>query len=258
MANMVISTSELGIFHTPEGVGYVAITNPENGQRCHPIQSDAMKAWVRLRYYQATGKTLSREALTEVLDLLEAKAIYTAPEEEVHVRVAGHGSDVYYDLGQPDGTMVKIAPATGNWTLVREVPVRFHRPNGFGMQAIPERGGNLDDLRDLLHLDDKAWVLILAFLLISMRPTHPYMVLLLSGGHGSGKSKISELIKRIIDPNALEKFPPAQGRAYLGDPGSNGLAAGLRQHLGRAVGSVGRPVRDVDGRRIQHPQILYR
>lgn len=48
--------------------------------------------------------------------------------------------------------------------------------------------------------------LLLAFLLISLRPTHPYMVLLLSGGHGSGKSKISELIKRIIDPNALEKF----------------------------------------------------
>ena len=32
------------------------------------------------------------------------------------------------------------------------------------------------------------------------------MVLLLSAGHGSGKSKISELIKRIIDPNALEKL----------------------------------------------------
>lgn len=204
MANMVISTSDLELFHTAQDVAYVAIFTPESEQRCHPVRSEATKAWIRLRYYQATGKTLGRDALTEVLDLLEAKALYTAPEEPVHVRVAGHGGDVYYDLGQPDGTMVKITP-TG-WTLVREAPVRFYRPNGFGVQAIPEGGGDLNDLRDLLHLDQKNWVLLLAFLLISLRPMHPYMVLLLSGGHGSGKSKISELMKRLIDPNDLAKF----------------------------------------------------
>jgi hypothetical protein len=32
------------------------------------------------------------------------------------------------------------------------------------------------------------------------------MALLVSGSYGSGKSKLSELIKRIIDPNALEKY----------------------------------------------------
>jgi hypothetical protein len=200
----IIRDVEMELFHTPQQVGFMAVTRQETGTVCHPIRSEAMKGSIRLRYHLATGKTIGREALAEIIDLMEAEAIFMSPEEEVHVRIGGHNGDVYYDPGQPDGTIIKIT-STG-WTLVRNPPVRFHRPNGFGMQAVPERGGNLNDLRELLHLDEKAWVLLLAFLLISLRPTHPYMVLLLSGGHGSGKSKISELIKRIIDPNALEKF----------------------------------------------------
>jgi len=200
----LIRNVEMELFHTPQQVGFAALTRHDTGTVCHPIRSEAMKGFIRLRYHLATGKTIGREAVAEIIDLMDAEAIFMSPEEEVHVRVAGFGGDLYYDLGQPDGTMVKITPA--GWTLVREAPVRFHRPNGFGMQVIPDRGGDLDDLRDLLQRDDKTWVLLLAFLLISLRPTHPYMVLLLSGGHGSGKSKISELIKRIIDPNALEKF----------------------------------------------------
>jgi hypothetical protein len=200
----IVREAEMELFHTPQRVGFAALTRAEHGAICHPIRSEAMRGFIRLRYHQATGKTLSRDALAEIIDLLEAEANFLSPEEEVHVRVAGFGGHVYYDLGQPDGTIVKITP--DGWTLVREAPVRFHRPNGFGTQVMPERGGNLNDLRDLLQRDEKGWVLLLAFLLISLRPTHPYMVLLLSGGHGTGKSKISELIKRILDPNALDKF----------------------------------------------------
>lgn len=203
IAATIVSTSEIKLFHTPQNVGYVAITNLDGGTICHPARSEAMKAWIRLRYHHATGKTLTRDALTEVVDLLEAKSIYEEPEEDVHVRVAGSDADVYYDLGRPDGSLVKITPK--GWMIVHDAFPRFHRPSGFGAQVMPEHGGRLGDLRELLQLDDKNWALVLAFLIICLKPKHPYMALLLSGGHGSGKSKISELIKRTVDPNALEK-----------------------------------------------------
>jgi hypothetical protein len=203
-ANAIISRSTLEIFHTPQNEAFVAITEAGTGTRCVPVQSDFMKSWARLRYHKVTGKTLRKETLAEVIDLLEAKAIHDEPEKEVHIRLAGSNGDVYYDLGQPGKAFVRIT--SGGWTLEGDVPLRFHRPAGFGKQVAPKPGGNLTALRDLLHLDKKNWVLLLAFILVSLRPRHPYMVLLVSGVHGSGKSMFSELIKRILDPNALEKF----------------------------------------------------
>lgn len=200
----LIDEVKIELFHTAQKVGFAALSRPGQGTVCHPVRSEPMKGFIRLTYNRRTGKTIGRDALAEVIDLMEARAVYESPQKEVHVRLAGSGGDVYYDLGQPDGSLIKITP-TG-WVLVQDGPPRFHRPAGFTAQVTPERDGDLNALRELLQLDEKNWVLLLAFLIISLKPTFPYMVLLLSGGHGSGKSKISELIKRIIDPHALEKF----------------------------------------------------
>jgi hypothetical protein len=194
---------EITLFHTEQNVGFMAVTSPEHGTICHPIRSGATRGLILLRYYRKTGKTLSKEAVSEIIDLMEAEAVYDSPEEKVHVRIAGTADAVYYDLGQLDGTVVKIA-STG-WTLVQNLPVYFYRPDGFAVQAVPKRNGKLVELRDLLNLDERNWVLLLAFLIVSLKPTHPYMALLVSGAYGSGKSKVSEIIKRIIDPNAIEK-----------------------------------------------------
>lgn len=203
-ANLILSSNLMELFYTPEGMGFVVFTNQQGGIVCHPIRSDAVKNWVRLCFHRATGKTLGRDALTEVLDLMEAKAHYQGALSKVNVRIAGNEEEIYYDPGEADGTVVRIS-AEG-WELVKNASVHFHRPAGFVGQILPDTTcGRLSDLRGLLQLDDKNWVLLLAFLLISLKPVHPYMVLLLSGGHGSGKSKISELVKRIVDPNALEK-----------------------------------------------------
>ncbi|MDX0829108.1 hypothetical protein GOD82_04175 [Sinorhizobium medicae] len=194
---------EITLFHTEQNVGFIAVTSSEHGTVCHPIRSGATKGFILLRYYHNTGKTISKEAISEIIDLMDAEAIYDSPEEKVHVRIAGKGGAVYYDLGRPDGAVVEITSA--GWTLVHNPPVYFYRPDGFAAQVAPEGGGNLDDLRALLQLDEKNWVLFLAYLIVSLKPIFPYMALLVSGGYGSGKSKVSELIKRIIDPNAIEK-----------------------------------------------------
>jgi hypothetical protein len=70
-----------------------------------------------------------------------------------------------------------------------------------------------------------------------MRRTHRIVAVLfppvssaaskLTDGHGSGKSEINELVKRIIDPITSDNFR-LPGTAQFGGPSSNGLATRLR------------------------------
>ena len=54
---------------------------------------------------------------------------------------------------------------------------------------IPERGGSIDDLRQLLNVpNENDWVLVVSWLLGALRPERPYPVLVLQGEQGSAKS----------------------------------------------------------------------
>ena len=68
------------------------------------------------------------------------------------------------------------------------------------------REGDLEDLRALLDLDEPTWPALLAFLIGALNPHGPYFCLLVEGEQGSGKSFICSLIKKTLDPNAVEKL----------------------------------------------------
>lgn len=196
-------TAEFELFHTPQREAFVATKSAAGRIECHPVRSETVKGQILLRYFRAHCKTLGKDALSQVIELMQARALHECPQEEIHVRIARHEDIIYYDTGRDDGAIIKIT-AEGR-EIVYECPLRFYRPPGFVAQVLPEDGGDVDRLKALLHLDDKTWVQLLAFLLGSLRAVGPFMILLVAGGHGSGKSKLCELVKRILDPNALTK-----------------------------------------------------
>jgi len=120
-----------------------------------------------------------------------------------HLRLGGGKDRVVIDLGQEDGRQVIIK--AGGWTIGVEREEKLIRSPGFGALPTPTRGRNLDKLKRLLGLTDEAWVLVLAFLLACLQPAGPYMLLLVEGEQGSGKSFFCKLLKRMIDPNQVEK-----------------------------------------------------
>jgi energy-coupling factor transporter ATP-binding protein EcfA2 len=68
-------------------------------------------------------------------------------------------------------------------------------------------------LREFVDCDDDQLMLLTAWLLGCMRPEGPYPVLTISGEQGSGKSTTLRLLRRIIDPHALDmRTPPEDGR----------------------------------------------
>jgi len=188
------------LFHTATGTAFADVLI--NGQRqTWPIRGKRFRAWLRRRHYQETGQPLGAEAIRATLDLLEAQAQFDAPERAVHVRVAEHAGHIYLDLADEGWRAVEIGP--GGWRVIGCPPVRFRRPAGMLPLPMPEPGGSIEALVPLLNLTSRNdLVLVVMWILATLRSRGPYPVLAISGEQGSAKTVICKLLKALIDPNA--------------------------------------------------------
>jgi hypothetical protein len=68
---------------------------------------------------------------------------------------------------------------------------------------VPERGGSIEALSPLLNLSSRNdFVLVVAWLLATLRSRGPYPLLAISGEQGSAKTVLSKMLKALVDPNA--------------------------------------------------------
>jgi hypothetical protein len=155
---------------------------------------------VRRCYYQATGAAPGNAVIGSALDLLEARAQFDAPERVVSMRVAEHAGKIYLDLADEHWRAVVI-DAEG-WRMLGCPPVRFRRSSGMMPLPMPERGGSVDILKPFLNLsNENDFVLIVAWLLATLRPSAPYPLLAISGEQGSAKTVLSKVLRALVDPN---------------------------------------------------------
>jgi hypothetical protein len=195
---------QIEIWRDTAGVPYATL--PVGSARAHvALRGRAMAAWLRCAYHAAVDSAPAREAVTAALGVLEGQALYGPAEHATHLRVARAGDRMYIDLG--DSTWRAVEIDARGWRIIASdaVPVRFRR--GGGMQALPEPvpGGDLAELRKLAPLaDDDGYVLSLGWLLSALRPGGPYPVLHLVAEHGSGKTTLARMLRRLVDPHAAE------------------------------------------------------
>src|SRR5215471_2534206 len=131
------------LFHTAAGTA-VADIMIDGHRETWPIRSQRFRAWLRRRYYQATGEAASAGEIRSALDLLEARAQFDAPERAVHIRIAEHAGRIYLDLADDRWRAVEIGP--DGWRVIEYPPVRFRRPAGMLPIPAPERGGSIEAL----------------------------------------------------------------------------------------------------------------
>jgi hypothetical protein len=82
------------LFHTASGTAFADIM-VEGHRETWPIRSKRFRAWLRRRYYEATGEATSAAEINSALDLLEARAQFDGPEHAVHIRIAEHAGHIY-------------------------------------------------------------------------------------------------------------------------------------------------------------------
>ncbi len=188
------------LFHTATGTAFADLLI-DGHRESWPIRSKRFRGWLRRRYYEATGSALGAQAISSELDLLEARAQFDAPERSVHVRVAEHEGHTYLDLADEHWRAVQIGP--DGWRVNNCPPVRFRRPAGMLPLPVPQPEGSIEALLPLLNLSCRNdFVLVVAWLLATLRSRGPYPLLAISGEQGSAKTVLSKMLKALVDPNA--------------------------------------------------------
>jgi len=182
---------------------------------------DEMRAELARRYRDAHGSVPNSAALTDAINALIGESLDASPET-VHLRIADDTGRVIIDMGGRDGRAIVIE--RGKWEVVDSSPVLFRRTVLTGEISEPERGGDVEALRELLNVADESWPLLLGWLVAALIPEIDHPILMLGGMAGSGKSTAGEFLINIIDPS------PAPRRSQPND---------LEQWATAAAGSWG-------------------
>ena len=192
--------STLELFHTPAGTGFADVLI-DGHRETWAVRSKRLRDWLRRRHYEATGAAPRPPEVRSALDLLEARAQFDAPERAVHVRLAEQAGRIYLDLADARWRAVEVGP--DGWHVIGSPPVRFRRPAGMLPLPFPVRGGSIEALGSLLNLPHRNdFVLVVAWLLATLRSGGPHPLLAVAGEQGSAKTVLSKLLKALIDPHA--------------------------------------------------------
>jgi hypothetical protein len=213
------------LFRTPEGHAFATL--PIDGRReTWPLRTRTMRTWLARLYYEAADAVPGSQRVQDALGVLEGKALFDGAEHPVHLRTADHKDALYLDLADPEWRAAEITP--DGWRVVAEPPLRFRRSRGMLPLPRPVSGGSLEELRPFLnYATEDDFRLMIAWLVMALRPAGPYPVLALHGEQGSGKSTTAEALRTVIDPNEALLRPPPRDERDLVIAGSNGRVVAL-------------------------------
>lgn len=187
--------------NTASGALYARV--PVNGH--HEVVSinekgSGFRRWLVYQFHQQYGYVPNSDALSQTMGGIQAIAEYEGERAKVYTRIAEKNGRVYLDLANEKWECIEISQ--DDWRVISCPPVYFRRPSGMLPLPLPQRGGDLKDLRKLINASsDKDYVLITSWLVGALHPTGPYPVLNLNGERGSAKSKTTTILRNLIDPN---------------------------------------------------------
>jgi hypothetical protein len=192
-------TAGASLFHTPDGEAYASIL-VEGHTETRLLKVKGFRRWLARLFYEEYGKAPGSQAIQDALGVLEGQALYDGPECPVYTRLAEVNGTIYVDLGNATWQAVEIT--AGGWQVIDTPPVKFRRAKGLLSLPEPVRGGTLTALRPFVNIGSEAdWRLLVSWLLLALRPTGPYPVLVVYGEQGSAKSSLVRVLRALVDPN---------------------------------------------------------
>ena len=187
--------------NTPSGLLFARV--PVNGH--YEIVSinehgSGFVRWITHQYKKERGTAPPADALTTCMRGVAADAEYEGEKAKIYNRIAPYDDRVYLDLANEKWECIEISPK--GWKIIQCPPVYFRRTNGMLPLPYPTKGGSLDDIKQVINAKtSKDYMLLQGWAIGVLQPHGPYPVLNLNGERGSTKTKASEYLRRLIDPN---------------------------------------------------------
>ena len=130
------------------------------------------------------------------------------PETKLLSRAGYYNDKIYLCLYSKAHEVVEIS-AQG-WKVINEseAPVLFV-PNATALELpVPQRGGSLQQLSNLVNMDNQDFRLLVLWLLAVLNPSIECPILSISAGYGAGKTTLTRFIKSLIDPDNAGELAP--------------------------------------------------
>ncbi len=189
---------EAELYHTPEGECWATVLVGDHREN-YPVRSKFFRRWLVRKFFEVHGKPPGSQAVQDAVGALEAMALFDGPECAIFNRLAEANGAIYLDLCNEKWQAVKVTPS--GWEIVNDPPVKFRRAKGMLPLPRPERGGDIEELRQFVNVTDGDWPLVLAWAVAALKPTGPYPILVLQGEQGSAKSTTARVLRELVDPS---------------------------------------------------------
>ena len=171
----------------------------------YPVNSEEFESYLRVQYRQLSGQR-DAPSVKRIIEYIRDEAIFYEELEAVspYSRVAGNLRDgIEYFLADRLHKVIQVTDS--GWCVARDPQHKFLSTKAFGEQVVPVKGNAdlLDLLSKLANLKSDDLMLFAIWLTQSFSCGTHYG-LMLSAERGSGKSSLTRLISKLIDPSVVE------------------------------------------------------
>ena len=198
-AGLLALVEDAELWHGPDREAYATVPIAGHFENW-PVRSRSFRLWLSRRFFEETAGAPGGQAMEDTLRVIEARAIFNGPEFTPFMRIGELEGAVYLDLADENWRAVRITEQ--GWEVIDRAPVKFTRSNAMQALPVPEPGGMIEELHDLVNVKTEGDLkLVIAFLIGCFHPRGPYPILALNGEQGSAKSTLTKLIRCLVDPN---------------------------------------------------------
>ena len=170
------------------------------------LSSSQADAIIRDAAAQDKGAALRKAEVSDIKYHLQGYAEKAALSVNIWYRVAPIPGGIEIDVGDEAHTRFRIT--AGKFEIVESgSDVVFYRTAATLPMTMPAEVGDAKLLQRYANMPPATFMLLLAWVTFTMAspklPTSKYLILVLQAGEGSGKSALTKLLIRLIDPNRI-------------------------------------------------------